>query len=298
MIGKLLYRLNRTFAHGLRAAYYRDVVRPRIIQTPPLSVAADANYEIHVLTSGDDYVNCLWSLVTFYHASASSAGLCVHDDGSLTDEHCADIQRILPHARVIRRAEADAVMEEVLRDYPRALDFRRENNLALKIFDFVHYLHGDRFMLLDSDVLFFERPAFLLEQLESSTNDRNYFNRGQNSAYTIPPERLDELTGIHVPRLVNSGLGVVHADSIRYDWTEEFLGYDGIHSHFWRTEQTLFTLCSARHGMDLLPPEYDVYLTEGLGERPCRHYVGPIRHLMYAEGLRRLVKTEALPQAA
>ncbi len=56
--------------------------------------------------------------------------------------------------------------------------------------------------------------------------------------------------------------------------------------HFWRIEQTIFALISARWGGELLPEEYRVYLDVPLGPRPFRHYVGAIRHLMYGQGIR------------
>ncbi len=95
----------------------------------------------------------------------------------------------------------------------------------------------------------------------------------------------------------NSGLGLIQRDSLRLDWIEEFLGVPGILGHFWRIEQTLFALCSSRFGVELLPPEYDVYLARGLGNRPSRHYVGAIRHLMYREGMPRLVRQGLLERS-
>jgi hypothetical protein len=90
---------------------------------------------------------------------------------------------------------------------------------------------------------------------------------------------------------VNSGLGLVHRDSVRWDWTEEFLALPGILAgHFWRIEQTLYALCSSRYGVELLPDEYTLRLEPGIGARCFIHYNGTIRHLMYGEGMARLVK--------
>jgi hypothetical protein len=83
----------------------------------------------------------------------------------------------------------------------------------------------------------------------------------------------------------------VHRNSICWDWTEEFLALPGIlDGYFWRIEQTLFALCSSRHGVELLPQEYALRLEPGIGDRCFRHYIGAIRHLMYGEGMARLVK--------
>jgi hypothetical protein len=52
----------------------------------------------------------------------------------------------------------------------------------------------------------------------------------------------------------------------------------------------LYTLCSSKFGTELLPEEYTISLQEGINDRPSRHYVGQIRHLMYKEGMKQLVQ--------
>jgi hypothetical protein len=64
----------------------------------------------------------------------------------------------------------------------------------------------------------------------------------------------------------------------------------GILGHFWRIEQTLLALCSARFGVELLPSEYRISLTCGAENCVAKHYVGAVRHLMYSEGMRRLYR--------
>ena len=120
---------------------------------------------------------------------------------------------------------------------------------------------------------------------------RNIFNADFDHGYTVEPEAVRPMIGHELQPRVNTGLGLVHRDSIRWDWTEEFLALPGIlDGHFWRIEQTLFALCSSRFGVELLPDEYTLRLEPGLGERCFRHYVGRIRHLMYSEGIAQLVK--------
>jgi len=145
--------------------------------------------------------------------------------------------------------------------------------------------------LFDSDLLFFAEPRVYLQRVEDPTYQRNTFNSDVADAYTVKPEAVCPLIGHHLQSRVNSGLGLVHRGSIRWDWTEEFLALPGILvGDFWRIEQTLFALCSSRYGVELLPDEYTLWLDPGVGNRCFRHYNGAIRHLMYGEGIRRLVK--------
>ena len=94
---------------------------------------------------------------------------------------------------------------------------------------------------------------------------------------------------------MNSGLGLIHRDSIRFEWVDEFLNLPGIlDGHFWRIEQTLYALCSSRYGVELLPANYNFYMEPGIDGRSFRHYIGEIRHLMYGEGMRELTRTGLL----
>src|SRR5262249_7802574 len=116
------------------------------------------------------------------------------------------------------------------------------------------------------------------------------FNADCESAYTVEAEVVQAQLGCELLARVNSGFGIVHRDSMKLKWIEEFLAFPGLEEgHFWRIEQTLYALCSSRYGAELLPQEYEVRLETGITPRIFRHYVGAIRHLMYGEGIAHLV---------
>jgi hypothetical protein len=284
--GRVVYLLRTKFADGLRTAFFRDVVRPQILATVPVTGTSDRTCEIHVLTSSGDWLNLLWALKSFYARSGRHYALCIHDDGTL-DAFAQDALKLaFPNARLISRREADARVEPRLAACPRSQALRATNTLALKVFDFPAFLEAERMMILDSDVLFFSEPHALLTALE--TSPRNTLNRDWRYGYTIDLAAVSPMLGFELPSLINSGLGLLHRASMRLDWIEEFLGLPGILSHPHQIEQTLIALCSAKFGFDMLPEEYDVHTGPRRPRIPCRHYTGPIRHLMYAEGMRTL----------
>lgn len=286
-IGSALLRIRQAFSPDLRTAYYREWVRPKIRETGPVTGLTDDACEIHVLTSSDDFLNLMWALKSFYVASGRRYPLCIHGDGSLNEEHARALLRHFPDARVIKRPEAEAHVIPALANYPRCQSFRRENHLAPKLFDFKMYLQSDQMLLLDSDVLFFASPDELLRRIEDPAYQKNSVNRDVASAYTVDPADVKAEFGFEVIPRFNSGLGLIHRASLTLDAIEAFLGLPGVRSHFWRTEQTLFALCSSKHGVELLPPGYDVHLGEGI-RGPVRHYVGAVRQQMYGEGIARL----------
>jgi alpha-N-acetylglucosamine transferase len=204
------------------------------------------------------------------------------------------LQHHFPDARIIDRSSADARVLAELANYPRCLEFRKNNHLAPKVFDFASYLESDRMLLLDSDILFFQEPTVLLERIENPAYLLNTVNGDTKSAYTVDPAIVKEKCQVEVIDRFNSGLGLIHKASLNFDWIEEFLALPDILGHFWRIEQTLYALCSSRFGVELLPDQYTVQLEENLQDLPSRHYVGAIRHLMYGEGIRQLVQQDFL----
>ncbi|MEP0918335.1 hypothetical protein NC981_16015 [Leptolyngbya sp. DQ-M1] len=288
-IGGLVLQLQQKYQHGLPTAYYRDVVRHRILSTQPISGTTDLTCEIHVLTSSSDWLNLVWALKSFYQYSQRKYALCIHDDGTLTSEGISTLQQHFPDARLIHRISADEEVLKLLENHPRCLQFRKANQLSPKVFDFAAYLESDRMLLLDSDVLFFEEPTELLTRIEDPNYRFNTVNGDVANAYTTNADVVRQQCGFELTDRFNSGLGLIHKASLNLDWIEEFLALPDIIGHFWRIEQTLYALCSSRFGVELLPSAYDVHLEGGINGAPSRHYVGKIRHLMYSEGIRQLV---------
>ena len=293
--GALWLKLNQRYEHGLRVAWYRDVVRWRILNTPPIAETSDCRCEIHVLTSQHDWLNLIWALKSFYAASGRCYALCIHEDGTLDGFALSSLRRHFPTARIIRRQEADQRLAYELQGFPRSLQFRASNLLAPKLFDFIAFLQSDRMVLFDSDLLFFAEPTAYLSRLEDVSYRLNTFNGDCDSAYTVDTATVRARLGNELLARVNTGLGLIHRDSIKWEWIEEFLALPGLtEGHFWRIEQTLYALCSSRYGAELLPQEYTVSLEAGVPPRILRHYVGAIRHLMYGEGIAHLVKERFL----
>jgi hypothetical protein len=293
-LGSVYVKYTQKYKHGIKAAWYRDVVRPQILKTQPFADTKSTRCEIHVLTSQDDSLNLLWALKSFYHYAKCDYSLCIHSDGSLNNNQIASFNFHFPNARVISKLDADEIMAQVLSNYPNALRFRQSNHLAPKLFDFKHFLQSDRMLLLDSDVLFFSYPEELMKRIENTQYTKNTFNKDVMYGYTIPFEELQPHLDFDLIPFFNSGLGLIHKESINFDWIEKFLALPNIVGHFWRIEQTLFALCSSKFGVELLPEEYNVRLDKGIKGLVSRHYVGRIRHLMYTEGIRQLQRQKFL----
>ena len=237
----------------------------------------------------------MWTLKSFYAISPKKYALCIHADKSLLEQTARTLEVHFPDARVIRRAEADAKAAIFLKNHPRCLTFRNTNLLAPKVFDSLAFLESARMALFDSDLMFFAEPKEYIRRIEDPAYRLNSFNpdvvSGYAVGYTVEPETVRAKLGFDLHPRINSGFGLIQRDSMPLDWIEEFLDLPGLlEGHFWRIEQTVFALCASRFGVELLPDEYTLYFAPGLGNRAFRHYNSAFRHLMYGEGIRKLVK--------
>ena len=245
---------------------------------------------VHVLTGANDWRLAAWMLASWFQATEHAWPIVIHDDGTLPEEGRATLERLFANARIIRRAEADAAMDKALRPFPFCAEYRAMHPLALKLFDIPHFTAGERYMMFDSDVLFFRHPRHILDWADAE-NDECWFNEDiQETSLISAADARDDLGLRPWPR-VNSGLGLICKPAIDLDFIDRALAVTSIlRGHIWRVEQTLHMLCAARHGKGgLLPKTYEVSLNRHCAEDAiARHYVGAVRDKFFSEGLKRL----------
>jgi hypothetical protein len=201
------------------------------------------------------------------------------------------LQSLFRNTRFVRRTESDAEMARVLRAFPMCMQYRSSHPLGLKIFDMAHYAESERFLVLDSDVLFFRPPREIMDWSRGPEPRECWFNEDiQESALISAADAEDDL-GVKLWPRVNSGLCLLHRPAIDFDFCDHTLAVTSIlRGKQWRVEQTLFALCASRHGRGgLLPRTYEVSLGRySSANAIARHYVGAVRQRFFGEGLKRL----------
>ncbi len=183
-------------------------------------------------------------------------------------------------------------MHALLAAYPRCQNYRNKIALGQKIFDMAEFSEGERFIILDSDLLFFARPDSVLDWVENQ-RDECRFIRDVAEASNVSAAEAEARFKITLWPCINSGLCLLPKAAIDLDFCEKCLGETTIlNGHVWRVEQTLFALCASRYGRgQLLPHTYEVSLSSDCQHHAtARHYVGQVRNLFYAEGLPRVYK--------
>ncbi len=272
---------------GWAQAFRRSRIQRLILGTRPVRTASSGKVEVRVLTWRRDWINAIWTIKSFYHSSGTDLPLFIHD-GGLEPGQLQTLASHFPDATVVTQDDANRRVEEILsrRGLKRCREYRSKNIATRKVFDFFLLSSAEQIISIDPDVIFFKRPAELLDQPHA----RNLYNKDMEFAYSMSLDELEAAFGLRPPPLINSGLSRVARDSMDFEKIEEWLSHPKLFGDKWVTEQTLHALVSARHGVETLPETYLVSTHPGL--RPdlvCKHYPGFFRGLLYSEGMRHLV---------
>jgi hypothetical protein len=290
--GRLWWQLRRDLKRGWGAAYHDYNTLPRIEEwswaywgEKPVDVS------VHVLTSEKDWRLAAWSLASFLHYTEIAWPVIIHDDGTLSEEAIKVLGELFESCRIITRAESDAEVSRALVPFPFCLDYRNTHPLGLKVFDMAHYARSERFIVLDSDVLFFRRPQDIIGWATAPLAKDCWFNEdAQENSLLTASEAREELN-VKLWSRVNTGLCLLYRAAMEPDFCDRALALTSIlRGHMWRVEQTLFALCASRQGKGgLLPKTYEVSLERNAGKDvTSRHYVAAVRDRFFAEGLKRL----------
>ncbi|MEO6787880.1 MAG: hypothetical protein ABI318_17285 [Chthoniobacteraceae bacterium] len=245
---------------------------------------------VHVLAGEKDWQLCAWMLASFFHWTEQTWNLVIHDDGTLTEEIRRELATLFKTARIIPRSQADATLDAALKPLPFAYEFRGMHRLALKIFDMAYYCEGRRFIVLDSDLLFFNHPREIMDWAGSDVRECWFSEDIAEHSLLSEKDALEDLSVKLWPR-VNSGLCLIAKEAIDFEFCDRVLGETSIiKGDLGRVEQTLFATCASRHGKGgLLPKTYEVSLNRHAAE-DCiaRQYVAAVRDRFFGEGLKRL----------
>ena len=182
---------------------------------PPIFPEAQPPLELHMLTGrafAFQSAFCLWS---FAHAAERNLTPVFHDDGTLSPGLIENLQRIFPRARVVASKEAAEKLDDVLPAgrFPFLRDRFFYQPLFRKMISPHLGSHGWK-LVLDSDLLFFRRPDFLLQWMHEP--DRPLHMSDHADAYGYSRGLLEKLAGGPLPDRVNTGLCGLRSEAL--DW--------------------------------------------------------------------------------
>lgn len=260
---------------------------------PGLPAAGGAPLELHLLTGRRFWYQtafCLWSFAR--HAGRDLTPV-IMDDGSLTDENRAHLTRLFPRTRFLTKA---AQLERFSATLPPARFPRLHDRWH-------HYPHIRKLtsphvgatgwkLVLDSDLLFFRRPDFIVDWLAAP--DRPLHAVDSETSYGYAPGLLNRLTGTPLAERVNVGLTGLNSSELDWErlehWCDQLIGAAGTHYYL---EQALVAMLVAGRPCAIAPAGDYVTLPLPPEADACRavmhHYVAQSKPWYFRKNWRRVM---------
>lgn len=276
-----------TFLRGKAIALSRDVLARKAVQPGRERPHHGQPVSLHMVLSQAGLLMGQLTLRSLEFHSGFSWAPVLHDDGTLTDRDVEEIKRNFPDATIIRRAEADDALHEALTDFPICRENRKKHPWFLKVFDTRHFAPHDRYIVIDSDIVFFKRPDFILEWMEAQP-DTFWFMEDTKEKYSSARPGIEAAMGFPLWERVNSGLDLMVRPAVDLGLAEKFLECCApMAREFCFLEQTFFAVTGSASGKGgKLPPEYEISWTNFRRRGAvCRHYVGSFKNdALFVEG--------------
>lgn len=257
------------------AAGRRAMSRAAMDLLPP--VGSGPPLTLHLLSGKkfwDQTIFCLWS---FARQARREAAPVIYDDGSLDNHAREAMTRVFPLARFRSKREC---VEQLDLHLPQAqfpvLRERWQNYPNIRKLIDVHAGGTGWKLVLDSDLLFFRRPDFLLDWLEAPRVPLHATDIETAYGYSRP--LLRELAGTELRERVNVGLCGLRSEELDWEkleyWCRTLIEREGTSYYL---EQALVALLTAGRECRIAPEADYVTLPQPPEASACRavmhHYV-------------------------
>jgi len=246
---------------------------------------------LHLLTGERFWYQTAFCLHSFTQQAECDVGVDIYDDGTFDDALRQNLVRLSPglkfHSARAIRERLDAFLPEA--KFPVLRERWRNYPNIRKLTD-PHLGSTGWKLVLDSDLLFFRRPGFLLDWLAAP--DRPLHAVDCEESYGYSRALLERLAGVPIPPLVNVGLCGLHSESLNWPeieaWCAELIARERTSYYL---EQALVAMLVARAPTRAVAPAAD-YLTkpgraEGLAPTAAmHHYVAESKRWYFRAGWR------------
>ena len=275
--------------------------RKKILKAKPVVCPPDSELEVHVQVCKRDWINGIWTIMSFAHYAKQPFRLVMLHDETVPEFAWDHFRRLFTGVVIADREKLRPEVEEKLEPLsPTVVEMWKSGYYVTlpKIVDSWLLAKNKTVLTLDADVLFFDYPEELLDESKVSGQLAilNYVDTAgpwRAAYYCIDANALQDDMGIDLPSDFGLGLGRVNLEY--YDWglCEKVLSRHPLTGHVkhFMIDQTIMGMWAARSGFETLDSHrYAVRPVDNLEGVVARHYFAKTRDLMYVEGIRNLRK--------
>lgn len=259
---------------------------PEFPESPPVT--------LHLMTGRRFWYQTMFCLHSFAQCAHASVHAELYDDGSLDERLLDHLARLGPMVRVHSHASLLERLETFLpvAKFP-ILRERWVNYPNIRKLIDVHLAASGWKLVLDSDLLFFRRPDFLLDWLSAPDRPLHAVDCTESYGYSRP--LLEQLAGAPIPPLVNVGLCGLRSDSLDWEelehWCATLIARERTSYYL---EQALVAMLAARQPCAVAPAADYITLPDRNEVRQPRavmhHYVDTAKRWYFRHGWRHVAE--------
>ncbi len=257
----------------------------------PIEYKVKDDFEVHILTQKLGLWMTYWTIRTFLHHSGLRPHCVIHDDGTIDDQTARMFEHKFSgnNVSILRRADADKRFEDDP-TIPSLVKQHRKNfkNIYLLMFlDHLFLSTTKRVMVMDNDILFFDRPTEIIDFMHGTSDVDAIFSLYEGERNPIDMDEFYKKKYADIARDasgLNSGTMVFDKSKIKNERVVEYFEHttkpDG---HLIEQTGWGFLLSQIPHA--LFPEKR--YRVRGGIEFPTvvKHFTSPRRHEMFAYGI-------------
>ncbi|ERT08158.1 hypothetical protein M595_1850 [Lyngbya aestuarii BL J] len=276
----------------MEAAAYQ--LQPIEIQSP------DSPLNIHFLTGRKFWYQtcfCAYSMAVY---SPSNIQPIIYDDGTLANKYIEQIKRIFPRTKIVFLNEIEERLDQYLpiSKFPYLRE-RRANYPNMRKLTDIHIGSSGWKLVLDSDMLFFRTPTFLIDWLNSPNKPCHMVD--VETSYGYSEALMKSLAEAEIPQRLNVGICGLKSDEIDWEqleyWCRILIEKEGTHYY---QEQALTAMIMAGKPCDIAPPkDYIVKPTkeEVVSQRGIlHHYVADSKPWYFRHAWKQIVDRQKKPE--
>ncbi len=222
------------------------------------SIQVDTSVEpldIYFLTGKKYWYQTCFCAYSMIQQAQTNLRPVIYDDGTLAQTYQDEILRIFPNAKIVLLEQIEARLDDALpkSKFPYLRERRLEQPLLRKLTDFHAGSTGWK-LFLDSDMLFFHRPKFLLDWLRNPQHPCYMVDIANYYGYS--DELMVSLTNAPIPDLVNIGILGLKSEDIEWEklefWLKTLLEKEGTH---YNVTQGMSAMLLAGKTCDIAPDQ-------------------------------------------
>lgn len=260
---------------------------------PPLPTpAADTPLRVHLLSGRQFWYQTAFCLHSLARAAGEPVAAEIYDDGSIDDAVATRLHRLGPAIHIVPQADILARLDRHLpaRRFPVLRERWRNYPNIRKLTD-VHVGSSGWRLVIDSDLLFFRRPALLLDWLRAPDRPLHATDCQESYGYSRP--LMERLAGAPIPPLVNVGLTGLRSESLDWEkleaWSAELIARERTNYYL---EQALIAMLVTAQPRTIAPAE-DYLTMPGHSEASAptaamHHYVAHSKRWYFRLGWRHI----------